>query len=340
MTSNTAWQEVESKVHRPGLALVFLAGIVFTAIPCILLLCSVPAPNATAVVLLRGGAAIFALFGGAALLYWVRAIAVPVYIHHAAADVLPDVPTEPLTVEGSIVHGRLTHELRETDTGWELRPAGGLRRNDRRFLVGFGVPFLVLFAGLLTWTFSNEFAQQGFLGWMAAAVAAVTLTALCVGSALLIIGAIHRASFDRLAKLTIPANGGELNFECSRLPDLKDGSLAAALKFIFGPTGKNRLQIRRDLATAVQLCPWKYSAGESNTWAVQGLLVLRSLTDGAYHRVPLFLTGDCVGAARLMQRLADVLHVPYLFHADAAGWKAESIRASRRPPLRAGGSMS
>jgi hypothetical protein len=49
------------------------------------------------------------------------------------------------------------------------------------------------------------------------------------------------------------------------------------------------------------------------------------------------LTGDVVGAARLMQRLAQMLQVPYLFGADSTGWKEEEARAKRRPPLRAGG---
>jgi hypothetical protein len=41
-------------------------------------------------------------------------------------------------------------------------------------------------------------------------------------------------------------------------------------------------------------------------------------------------------AARLMRRLADVLSVPYLFHADAAGWQQEEARAKTRPPLSSG----
>ena len=230
-------------------------------------------------------------------------------------------------MEGAVVHNRLKHRLYETDMGWELRPIEGLWRNDRRFLVGFGVPFLVLSASLAGQT----------------SVAAAVLAALCVGSALLIIGAIHRASYDRLTKLRIPANGEELDFDGSDLPDLTYGSLGEALKFYFGPAGRDppqRIQIPRDLIAAVQLCPWKYSSGDTDAWAVQGLLVLRSLTDGVYHQLPLFLTIECVGAARLMRRLADVLRVPYLFYADAAGWKEEAMRARSRPPLRAGGSMT
>jgi hypothetical protein len=60
----------------------------------------------------------------------------------------------------------------------------------------------------------------------------------------------------------------------------------------------------------------------------------------AMRKLGVLLTNDFVGAARLMQRLAHTLHVPYLFFADATGWKAEAIRAKDRPPLRIGGSQS
>jgi hypothetical protein len=73
------------------------------------------------------------------------------------------------------------------------------------------------------------------------------------------------------------------------------------------------------------------------TWAVQGLLVLASREEAVYRRLPILLTGDSVGAARLMQRLAYALHVPYLFCADAEGWRAETMRANGRPALRVGG---
>jgi hypothetical protein len=69
------------------------------------------------------------------------------------------------------------------------------------------------------------------------------------------------------------------------------------------------------------------------------LLVLQPADGAAYWRVPILLTGDFVGAARLVGQLADVLGVPYVFNADAAGWKAEAARAHSRPPQRVGGVM-
>ena len=76
------------------------------------------------------------------------------------------------------------------------------------------------------------------------------------------------------------------------------------------------------------------------TWAVQGLLVLASPAETVYHRLPLMLTANFAGAARLMERLAATLGVPYLYDADAAGWQAEARRAKDRPQLKVGGSQS
>jgi hypothetical protein len=104
---------------------------------------------------------------------------------------------------------------------------------------------------------------------------------------------------------------------------------------------KRRLAIPRELVAAVQLCPYKLViAPREVAWAVQCLLVLASPVETVYHRLPILLTGDFVGAARLMQKLAQTLEVPYLFCADAVGWKTEKIRAKTRPPLRAGGTLT
>ena len=75
-------------------------------------------------------------------------------------------------------------------------------------------------------------------------------------------------------------------------------------------------------------------------WAAQGVLVLKSSERAGYLRLPMLLTGDFARTARLMQKLAQALSVPYMFCADAAGCKAEAMRAKNRPPLRAGGWQS
>lgn len=264
-----------------------------------------------------------------------RAYLFPVRIWHAAADVLPDVPSEPVIREGSVVHGRLTHELCEDSSGWQFRPCARLRRSNGRFLVGFGTPFLILFAAVLTWVLHS---QVGFANWFIAALCAVTATLVCGGTATLLIGLTMRADYRRHCLLLIPCHRGDLELELSPEPNVENSDLHEGLKWVFlGDAVRQHATIPRDTLAAVQLCPWKLKIGRSEiASAVQGVLVLAS-ADKKYLRLPILLTSDFVGAARLMRRLADTLHVPFLFSADAAGWKEEAARAKTRPALRAGG---
>jgi hypothetical protein len=283
----------------------------------------------------------FFVGGGAVLASAICGITWPRCVLHAAPDVLPEVPAEPVISEGSFVHGRLTHELREDAEGWAFRPAGNVWRNDKRFLLGFGVPFLMLFSGLLAWVLHD---RLHIVGSPLAAVCGV-LVAVFGGGIFFLIGMIMRSGYRRLPTLTIPCDGTDLALESADPPEFENADLAAWLKWLFlGEAKRQRRTIPRELLVAVQLCPWKFvraiSEGKSVTWAVQGLLVLASTGEAGYHRLPVMLTGDYVGAARLMQRLAHTLQVPYLFCADAAGWKAEAARAKSRPPLRSGGWQS
>ncbi len=166
-------------------------------------------------------------------------------------------------------------------------------------------------------------------------------TAVCGGSAFLLIGMLIRSGYRRLSVLTIPRGGNDIELESAEPPKLEKADLAEGLKWLFiGETKRQRLTIPRELIVAVQLCPWKFATTTERSWAAQGLLVLVSLDTVVYHRLPLLLTNDFVGAAQFMQGLARTLNVPYLFCADAAGWEAEEIRAKGRPPLRVGGSQS
>jgi hypothetical protein len=335
-----ASKEVESTVYRPGRWLVFLVGTVFVLAGGLgFLTIGHSIPPGTELWVAKSLTGVFALLGGVVLAWAVGSICSPIRIHHAAPDVLPDVPKEPVVCEGSVVHGRLTHELCETSQGWEFRPAGNGWRNDKRFLLGFGIPFLILFSGALTWVLHS---QLNVANWLLAAVCGTVATAVCGGSAFLLIGLLIRSGYRRLSRLTIPRNGNDLEVESAEAPSLEKADLAEGLKWLFiGETRRQRLTIPRELIVAVQLCPWKFvmasSGGRESTWAVQGLMVLASSDRAVYHRLPVLLTGDFVGAARLMRILADTLQVPYLFCADAAGWKAEEIRAKNRPPLRIGG---
>ena len=267
-----------------------------------------------------------------------KGICLPSRVRHAAPDVFPNVPKEPVICEGSVVHGRLTHELRETVQGWEFQPVRNSWRNDKRFLLVFGIPFLTLFSAVLTWVLHS---QLTIAGWPLAAVCGVFATAICGGSVFLLIGMIIRSGYRRLSTLTIPRSGNYLELELAEAAKLENADLAEGLKWLFiGETKRQRLTIPCELVVAVQLCPWKFAVMTERSWAVQGLLVLASRDTGVYHRLPILLTSDFVGAAQLMQELAHTMHVPYLFCADAAGWKAEEIRAKERPPLRIGGSQS
>jgi hypothetical protein len=255
---------------------------------------------------------------------------------HAERNLLPGVPNEPVLEEGTMVHRRLKHELIETERGWEFRPAERIWRNDQRFLIGFGVPFLIVFSGILTYSF-----HSGMKNWLLAGLTAVLVTLLCGGTASGIMGLIMHSAFRRLAKLSIPKDSQNLEL------DVADPSVHHADNTIAGlnwsaskSRGRRQLAIPRDRIIAVQLCPWCYDQSGGGEQTVQGLLVLQSPGSKDYSRVPILLTSEFVSAAQIFRRLSDVLQVRYLFSADAAGWKAEVTRAKTRPPLKSGGSVS
>jgi hypothetical protein len=337
MNALPAWQEMESEVYHPGRWLPFLGGALFLLVGCVgFWKIGDLAPPGIPVWIAKLGTAVFASLGGAALASVIGRMVSPGHVRHAIPDVLPNVPQEPLIREGAVVHGRLTHELREEAQGWQFRPAAGLWRNDQVFLLGFGIPFLVFFAGLLTWTFHHDLAP---VSWPVAALCATTVSVLSGGSVILFLGMVLRTSYRRLSRLSIPHDGCDLELEFPEAPNPKRATLWGSL----AEPNRQRRMIPRERVVAVQLCPWKYVVGDGGretTWAVQGLLVLASSEEATYERLPLLLTGDFLGAARLLARLADALQVPYLFSADAAGWEAEDLRAQGRPPLQSGGMVS
>jgi hypothetical protein len=334
-----AWQEVASKVYCPGLRATAVVGLVFALVGVGFVTIGAEKIPGMPLWFLITFTAVFALFGGALLAGAVSRILSPVYVRHAAPDVLPNVSQGPVVQEGSLVHGRLTHELWEDTQGWQFRPAARLWRSDRGGVLGFGISFMVLFAGLGAWAFHS---QLNGASWLVSAVLGAVVTAVCGGTAFAAIYFLQRASYRELSRLSIPRNGDDIELDSPEEPDWKKANLAEAVGWMFlGGTKRHRSTIPRELAVAVQLCPWKFALagprGRDITRAVQGLLVLASPQEATHHRVPLLLTCDFVGAARLMQRLANILNVPYLFCADAEGWKAEEIRAKKRPPLQVGG---
>jgi hypothetical protein len=335
---NAAWREVESKVHCPSRWLMLSIGGVFliAGVGWYLGAGGVAAPGVPPWTM-RLCASLFALLGAVVLASTLGSLMRPGCVRHAAGDVAPGVPSEPLICEGWTLHGGVTHELVRTDEGWEFRPAENLWRDGKCFLLGFGVPFIAVFAGLLAWGFRHQFKLGG---WRVAIFGGAAVAIVCGGSALALMGMVIRASYRRLCRLNIPDDGGELELDLPEEPNPDEIDLNAGLKWVLlGETERWRLTIPREFVKAVQLCPWKYVVEgldeKSVSWAVQGLLVLSSQA-AAYHRLPILLTGDFLGGARLMQRLAITLAVPYLFHADKEGWHAESQRAKTRPSLRIG----
>ena len=201
MTSSPTWQEVESKVHRPSVGLLVLVGAVFMfAGGAGFLTVGFSVPPGTPLLLARLLTGAFFLGGGAVLAAAVKMICWPVYVRHAAPDVLPDVPAEPVVCEGSVVMAvSRMNCARTTKAGnFARRQTSG---NDKRFLLGFGVPFLLLFSGLLTWVLHS---QMKVAGWTASAVCGTLATAVCGGTALLLAGMLMRSGYRRLSTLTIP----------------------------------------------------------------------------------------------------------------------------------------
>jgi hypothetical protein len=338
---NPGWAQVESEVCRPGRWLALSIGSVFTLIGAIgFLTIGNAVPPGFPLWAAKLGTAVFASLGGLVVAWAVGGIILPIHVRHAAPDTLPNVPQEPVIREGSVVHGRLTHELCEDSQGWQFRPVERLWRNDKRFLLGFGIPFLLTFSALVAWV---GHSQWNF-GWFLSAACGTMITLVCGGSTFILIGMILRSGYRRLSRLSIPRNGDSLELDAPEEPRTENADLIEGLKWLFqGDAKRQRLAIPRELVKAVQLCPWKFvvtGGGREITWAVQGLLVLASPSEETYCRLPLMLTSDFVGAARLMGRLAFTLNVPYLFCADAEGWKAEEMRARERSPLRHGGSQS
>ncbi len=277
----------------------------------------------------------WALLGGALMAASIRRTVWPARVRHAAPSVLVDVPAEPVIQEGSLVIGQLTHELLEDEHGLAVPPGSQLAADQPGLRVWLRDPV------------SDFFRRLGELGVPQKQGLRQLAGGHCRGNfgndGLRRHGAIADLSNDtgqlspagRARRFLASAAKYSSNCRKCRIwssaiwPRSCNGHLWVAQRCV----GR---ALPREMICAVQLCPWKFVLGssgdQSSAWVVQGLLVLHS-PDAAYLRLPIMLTSDFAGAARLMQRLAATLEVPYLFAADAAGWQAEEARAVTRPPL-------
>ncbi len=178
MSQLPSWRKVESKVHQEGIWLIFVVGAVLFSMGSAGYLAFADAVQpGMDTWIVRAFLGIFILIGGFLLASALKSLCFPHRVRHAADDVLPDVPQEPLIFDGAIVRGRLTHELCENDHGWELKPAERMWRNDLRFLILFGVPFLIFFAVFWAWLLSQ------FVSLFLAASGGIAVTTLCGGVA-------------------------------------------------------------------------------------------------------------------------------------------------------------
>jgi hypothetical protein len=347
MSNISVWQEVDSKVFYPRTGIGFLLGVLFILtgiIAFFFIVADLHLPSTVQWIFASIMGGTFTFFGLTLIVCCISRMCWMPHIRHTANSVLLHVPDEPVICELQYVDTFLTHELIENAQGWELRPASAILRNYKLLLFCFGIPFSILFSGFFGFMLHESMfnKQDVFSGWLAAVLIGIIATIVCGGTPLLLIGMTLRANYKRLSKLTILRNRTNLELETAIAPDVEKASLLDGLNwYIMGSCKRQRLVIPRDQIAAVQLCPWKYTVkeglGNTSTWAVQGILVLASSQEDSYNRLPLLLTHDFIGAARIMQRLAKTLGVPYLFYADAAGWKTEILRAQNRLPLKTGG---
>ena len=198
VTDSVPRQEAESEVYCPGRWLGLTVGTVFLLAGAIGLLSigdAVPPglPFWTSTLF----AGVFALLGGTVTALTLGRIMFPALVRHASPkSLLPNVPQYPIIYEGSWVYARLTNDVSEYAQGWHFQPAAGLRRYEKGLLLGFGVPVLLFSSGLLTWVFHSQ------LGWVVAAAFGIGLTALCGGTAFVMIGMLMRSGYSRLSPVS------------------------------------------------------------------------------------------------------------------------------------------
>jgi hypothetical protein len=329
MAATASWHEVESEVYPAGNWVLVALGAMFLLVGGIGFFVGWNGqPRGTSLWVVSAVTAFCASIGAILFLKSVRAEFRRRRVRHAAPDVLPDVPRERLAVDRPAVAVRLMLELVEDSDGWQLRPSEQLRQNDRLSLIRFGIPLLIVVGCCLSWAIHDHGIAGG---WPAAILSGTVVTIFCGGSVLIGTLLANRSQFGELCRLTIPNHGGDLELVLPPRPSTNAGQTTT------GP-----LPISRQKLLAVQLCPWKFCRSDdyerSTTWAVQGLLVLDGSETAPYLRFPILLTSDLPNAACLMQQLAEILRVPYLFGGDAAGWRLEEQLARHRAPLRVGGS--
>ncbi len=335
MLPRTPWLEMESEIHVPGMPLPLLGGVLLTIFGAIGTVIYYPWtgpaswPANVGYGLPISGALV--ALGLLCFASWLHNRSRPDRIRHARPEAFPGISDEPVVTVHPTVIGRLSHELVETHHGWEFRGSGQLAQQDVFYFIGFGVLFLLA----MIWPLGSAMG----VAWGIAALLPMTAGLGFV----FIIALALRSGYSALSRCVVPRDGGDVEIDLVKFELSENPNPGEALQVLFGGNAKREIRtIPRVSIAAIQACPWKLVIGDQRdqltVMALQGVLVVRG--SAGFERLPLMLTGDFRGAARLLQRVAEVLEVPYFFHGDVEGWNEELSRAQSRPRLKAGGFQS
>jgi hypothetical protein len=178
ISKNTEYDEVQSKIYNPALLPIAFVATVFLLIG--LIGCLIP-PETTKTHphFERMFFAVFALFGLGSLLSVAWSMW-PVRIRHASRNSRSNIPQEPIIIENMPLLDAVSFELVKDSAGWKLIPCASQVRSMKRFLFVFGVPFLIFFAGLLSWSIYRDVSQN----WTVAVLLGFSLTTICGGIAI------------------------------------------------------------------------------------------------------------------------------------------------------------
>lgn len=335
---NSEQNFVETRIHEPGLTTGFVMTLMFFIVGVIVLFVdpfhSAPGIFRWLFYLVPG---LFIFLGGAGAIQLGQRIIWPAYIQHTSQALRPDLAWAPVVWEGQHVIGRATHELIQDHEGWKYGLSRKMIFGDKLIVFGFGIPFLIAFAAILSWFFH----QNNEMPLPTAIASATAITVFCGVTTFLFIGLLIFGYHSRLCLISIPNSESLVEVEFSPKTNPKT---AAITDLLLGQPERIQLRIRRDQIDAVQLGPWNYVAGDSSEKtrcdAVQGVLVLRDMESNDFQRLPILLTQNYREAAQRMRDLATILKVPFFFYANAEGWQTELRQSQDRPPLKYGGVSS
>lgn len=311
-----AWPEVDSKVHEPwlrqaiGVALVALA--VDTVVASQLFVNDVHRQDYGWLAYLICG--FLFLFFSVLLFTKASRLVKPTFVRHATADVLGDIPREPLLEEFRVMQRTLKQELVHLGKDSLFRPNSAMRYSSKQMdlRIRFALWFVcsgVIIAFLL---------RSPGIDWPVAVfvppLVSLAVIALVEGGSRF----VRNQELRDMVTLTVPRSSQPVILNTRNRPT---ATISKARREL--------IEIAREQVVAVQLCPFICDPGGDSQplYGVQGLLVVRNLERGGYERYVLLYCADLIDSAIIMEQLADLLQVPYLFMADAEAWKKERLRS-------------